>query len=101
MRKQRHCAHWANGALSRSNPSAPSTSCDRARAVLTRVEGGALTRIARDFNAETKALRALGEWGFEPLQSVGVFNNLPKECVHDWIVHADGRAAVLIDFVIP
>ena len=68
------------------------------RDVLTRVEGGTLTRIARDVKAETTALRALGEWGFEPLQSVGVFNNLPKECMHDWIVHADDRADVLIDF---
>jgi len=68
------------------------------REVLTRVEGGTLTRIARDFKAETKALRALGEWGFEPLQSVGVFNNLPKECVHDWIVRADERADALINF---
>ncbi|HJX18447.1 MAG TPA: DEAD/DEAH box helicase [Acidiferrobacterales bacterium] len=69
-----------------------------ARELLTRVEGGTLTRIARDFKAEKKALRTLGEWGFVPLQSVGVFSNLPKECAHDWIVGADDRANALIDF---
>jgi superfamily II DNA or RNA helicase len=68
------------------------------REILTRVKGGTLTRIARDFAAEKKALRTLGEWGFEPLQSVGVFNNLPKECAHDWIVRADDRTDALIDF---
>ena len=65
---------------------------------LTRAEGDTLVRIARNASAERHALDALGEWGFVPLADLGMFNNPPKACEHDWCMDAEDRPQALINF---
>jgi hypothetical protein len=66
----------------------------------TRMEGGQLRRIARDSQAEIKAIQTLAGYGFVPVSEMPVFGALPKRAQHALTINLEDRDQALLRFSI-